>query len=77
MMRRHILILGQTEQLPQGFLGFRRALADDAEDLATPVHLDIQAAFHQSQVLIQRATQFCQPRIVGGLELKLTLHRVP
>ena len=49
----------------------------DAEGFPTPVHLDVQAAFHQSQVLIQRAAQFRQSRIVRGLELKLTLHRVP
>ncbi len=76
-MRRDILILRQPEQFPQRVLGFRGTLTDDTEGLATPMHLDIQPVFDQSQILIQWATQFCQPQVVGWFELKLTLHRVP
>jgi len=48
------------------------ACADDPEIIARRGS-HVQACFQQPQILIQRAAQIREPRIVGGLELKLSL----
>jgi hypothetical protein len=47
--------------------------ADDAEVVPAPADLHIQARFEQAQILIQRAAQIREPRIVAGLEIKFPL----
>ena len=46
--------------------------ADDPEVIASSADLHVQACFQQPQILIQRAAQIREPRIVGGLELEFS-----
>jgi hypothetical protein len=69
----HFLISRQVKQLSQSILGAFRKRADDAKIVAAPADLHIQARFEQPQILIQRATQIREPRVVGGLEIEFSL----
>ena len=71
------LLFCQVKQFPQGIFGAFRMGADDAEIVAAPADLYIQARFEQAQVLIQRAAQIRQPRVVGGLEIEFSLRLGP
>ena len=60
----------EVEQLAQRVFGAGRARADDAEIVAAPADLHVQARFEQAQVLIQRAAQIGEPRVVRRLEIE-------
>ena len=55
MLGRHVLVLGQAEQLPQGLLGLQRALTDHPKIVAATAHLDAEPRLEQTQVLIDGA----------------------
>ena len=69
----HFLALRQIKQLPQGVLGAFSMLADNAKTVAAPADLDIEARLQQTQVLIQRAAQVREPRVVRRLEIEFPL----
>jgi hypothetical protein len=51
--------------------------ADDTEIVATPADFHIQARFEQPQILIQRATQIREPRVVGRAQIEISLRFGP
>jgi hypothetical protein len=69
----HFLIFRQVEQLSQSILGAFRMHADDTEIVAAPADLHLQTRFEQPQILIQRATQIREPRVVGRAEIEFPL----
>jgi hypothetical protein len=72
-LRCHFLVLRQIEQLAQGVLGAFGMRTDHAEIVAAPADLDIQARLEQTQILIERATQVREPRVVCRLEIEFPL----
>jgi len=69
----HFLIFRQVKQLSQSILGAFRKRADDAKIVAAPADFHIQARFEQPQILIQRATQIREPRVVGRAEIEFSM----
>ena len=69
----NFLDLCQIKQLPQRIFGAFRLDANDTEVVAAPADLYIQARFEQAQILVQRTAQICQPSVVGGLEIEVSL----
>ena len=70
-LRRDFLFLGQCEQLLQHVLGAAGVGAEHPEVVATPPDLHVEARLEQSQVLIERATEVGESRIVRRLEIEL------
>ena len=73
----HFLIFRQVKQLSQSILGAFRKRADDTKIIATAADFHIQARFEQPQILIQRATQIREPRVIGRAEIEFSMGFAP
>jgi hypothetical protein len=72
-LRCHFLVFRKIKQLAQGVLGAFGMRADHAEIVAAPADLDIETGFQQTQVLIERATEIREPRVICRFEIKFPL----
>ena len=72
-LRSDFLVFRQSNSSRKRVLGAFRMGADHAEIVAAPADLHIEARLEQTQILIQRAAQIREPRVVGRLEIEFAL----
>src|SRR5579883_239569 len=69
-LRCDFLVLGQSEELLQDIFRAAGARAEHPEVIAATADLHVETRLEQTEILIERATEVGQPRVVRRLEIE-------